>query len=227
MDEPRRDRRRRRAPLGADARAARSLLVGAAARARRPVRGEELPRLPAHPGADLRDRAARPQPADRLQRPDLARPRRLLRHRRLHRRDPDGPARRAVLADAAGRRRWSASSSASCSACRRCGSRAIYLALATFALGVAVPQILKYKASSTGPAACRASSSSSPTRPFGLPLNQDQWLYFFTLAVAVAAVLSRPRNLLREPHRPRHDGDPRPSDRGAARWASTPRSTRR
>ena len=41
----------------------------------------------------------------------------------------------------------------------------LYLALATFALGVAMPQILKYKRSSTGPAACRASSSSSPTRP--------------------------------------------------------------
>ena len=44
----------------------------------------------------------------------------------------------------------------------------LYLALATFALGVAMPQLLKHKASSTGPAACRASSSSSRTRPFGL-----------------------------------------------------------
>ena len=44
-----------------------------------------------------------PQPADRLQRPDLARPRRVLRDRRLYGGDPDGPARTALLGDAAGR----------------------------------------------------------------------------------------------------------------------------
>jgi branched-chain amino acid transport system permease protein len=26
---------------------------------------------------------------------------------------------------------------------------------------------------------------SKPDPPFGLPINQDQWLYFFTLAVAL------------------------------------------
>ena len=55
--------------------------------------------------AGLRDRAARPEHADRLQRPDLARPRRLLRDRRLHRGDPDGQARHAVLGDDPDRRR--------------------------------------------------------------------------------------------------------------------------
>ena len=33
----------------------------------------------------------------------------------------------------------------------------LYLALTTFALAVAMPQLLKYKRSRTGPAACRAS----------------------------------------------------------------------
>ena len=40
----------------------------------------------------------------------------------------------------------------------------IYLALATFALAIAMPQALKSPWSSTGPAACKASSSSSRTR---------------------------------------------------------------
>ena len=40
----------------------------------------------------------------------------------------------------------------------------LYLALATFALAVATPQILKYRDSSIGPAASRASPSPSPIR---------------------------------------------------------------
>ncbi len=56
-------------------------------------------------GADLRDRAARPQPADRLQRPDLARPRRVLRDRRLWRGDPDRQVRLALLGGDSDRRR--------------------------------------------------------------------------------------------------------------------------
>ena len=42
-----------------------------------------LPRRPVHAGAGARDRGARAQPARRLQRPDLARARRVLRARRL------------------------------------------------------------------------------------------------------------------------------------------------
>ena len=30
-----------------------------------------------------------------------------------------------------------------------------------------------------------------PDAPFGLPLNPDQWLYFFTLAVAVVMFVLR------------------------------------
>ena len=65
----------------------------------------------------------------------------------------------------------------------------LYLALTTFALAVAMPQILKTSASSPGPAACRASSSIKPDPPFGLPLVADQWLYFFSLVVAVLLFL--------------------------------------
>ncbi len=56
-------------------------------------------------GAGLRDRAPRAQHADRLQRPDLARPRRLLCDRRLCGGDPVEHVRRALLGDHAGRRR--------------------------------------------------------------------------------------------------------------------------
>ena len=38
-----------------------------------------------------------------------------------------------------------------------CAWAGLYLALTTFALAVATPQILKYKGSRIGPAACRAS----------------------------------------------------------------------
>ena len=54
-----------------------------------------------------------------------------------------------------------------------------------------------------------------PDAPFGLPLSQDQWLYFFTLAVAVAALCWLRRQPGAQPHRPRHDRDPRQPDRGA------------
>ena len=49
------------------------------------------------PGADPRHRASGPQSSDRFQRPDLARPRRFLRHRRLWDGDPDHEIRSAVL----------------------------------------------------------------------------------------------------------------------------------
>ena len=39
--------------------------------------------------------------------------------------------------------------------------------------------------SKAGPAACRASSSISRTRPRFLPIDADQWLYYFTLAVVL------------------------------------------
>jgi len=59
----------------------------------------------------------------------------------------------------------------------------LYLALATFSLALAVPQILKYFEHWTG--GSQGIVLSKPNAPFGLPLNPDQWLYFVTLAVLV------------------------------------------
>jgi branched-chain amino acid transport system permease protein len=59
----------------------------------------------------------------------------------------------------------------------------LYLALATFSLALAVPQILKYFEHWTG--GSQGLVLSKPTAPFGLPLNPDQWLYFLTLGVLI------------------------------------------
>ena len=61
----------------------------------------------------------------------------------------------------------------------------LYLALATFALGVAMPQILKYKALEPWTGGVMGVVITKPEAPEGSGLNQDQWLYFFTLAWAV------------------------------------------
>ena len=63
---------------------------------------------------------------------------------------------------------------------------AIYLALATFALAVAAPQILKLSPLEHWTGGVQGVVILKPDAPFGLPLNQDQWLYFFTLGVALA-----------------------------------------
>ncbi len=59
----------------------------------------------------------------------------------------------------------------------------LYLALATFSLALAVPQILKYFEHWTG--GSQGIVLSKPNAPFGLKLNPDQWLYFVTFAVLV------------------------------------------
>lgn len=72
----------------------------------------------------------------------------------------------------------------------------VYLALATFALGVATPQLLKYKGFEPWTGGSQGLVLMKPEAPFGLPLDADQWLYFFSLAVALALFLAA-RNLLR------------------------------
>ena len=57
----------------------------------------------------------------------------------------------------------------------------LYLALATFALALAIPQILKYFEHWTG--GSQGIVLSKPGAPFGLKLSPDQWLYFVTLGV--------------------------------------------
>ena len=61
----------------------------------------------------------------------------------------------------------------------------LYLALATFALGVSLPQLLKYHHLEKITGGVQGIVIAKPDPPFGLPLNPDQWLYYFTLAVTV------------------------------------------
>jgi branched-chain amino acid transport system permease protein len=61
----------------------------------------------------------------------------------------------------------------------------LYLALATFALGVSLPQLLKYKHLEHWTGGVQGIVIPKPEAPFGLPLTPDQWLYFFCLAVAL------------------------------------------
>jgi branched-chain amino acid transport system permease protein len=72
----------------------------------------------------------------------------------------------------------------------------IYVALATFALGVATPQLLKYKGLEAWTGGSGGLVLMKPEVPFGLPLDADQWLYFFCLAVA-ATLFAAVHNLLR------------------------------
>lgn len=72
----------------------------------------------------------------------------------------------------------------------------LYLALATFALGLALPQLLKYKHFEPWTGGVQGVVIVKPDAPFGLPLNSDEWLYFFTLGVALIAFVVA-RNLLR------------------------------
>jgi branched-chain amino acid transport system permease protein len=72
----------------------------------------------------------------------------------------------------------------------------LYLALATFALGVAMPQILKHKSLEHWTGGAMGVVIVKPDPPAGLPLSQDQWLYFFTLAWAVVLFFAA-WNLLR------------------------------
>ena len=60
-----------------------------------------------------------------------------------------------------------------------------YLALTTFALAVAVPQVLKHKWFEEWTGGVQGLVIDKPDAPFGLKFSSDQWLYLFTLAVAV------------------------------------------
>jgi len=69
-----------------------------------------------------------------------------------------------------------------------------YLALATFGLALAVPQLLKYKHIEGVTGGVQGIVLVKPEPPFsfrlfGQALNSDRWLYFFTLAVAALMFL--------------------------------------
>ncbi|WP_439574394.1 branched-chain amino acid ABC transporter permease [Phreatobacter sp.] len=70
-----------------------------------------------------------------------------------------------------------------------------YLALATFALAIAVPQILKYRHLEPLTNGVMGVSLIKPDAPFGLPLSGDQWMYLVVLIVAVV-LFWMARNLL-------------------------------
>jgi branched-chain amino acid transport system permease protein len=59
----------------------------------------------------------------------------------------------------------------------------LYLALATFSLALALPQILKYFEHWTG--GSQGIVLSKPKAPWGLPLSEDQWLYFLSLIILI------------------------------------------
>ena len=63
----------------------------------------------------------------------------------------------------------------------------LYLALATFSLALAVPQILKYFEHWTG--GSQGLVLSKPEAPFRLTLSPDQWLYFVALATLVLSMI--------------------------------------
>ncbi len=63
--------------------------------------------------------------------------------------------------------------------------RGHYLALATFALGISMPQILKYKGLEQWTGGVQGIVILKPHAPFGLNISQDQWLYLFTLLIAL------------------------------------------
>jgi len=69
----------------------------------------------------------------------------------------------------------------------------LHLALATFALALAVPQILKYFDTWTG--GSQGIVLSKPRAPLGLPWSRDQWLYYLALTVLLV-LLALTRNLL-------------------------------
>ncbi|HLW92740.1 MAG TPA: branched-chain amino acid ABC transporter permease [Roseiarcus sp.] len=60
----------------------------------------------------------------------------------------------------------------------------LYLALATFALALAVPQLLKFKPFDPWTGGVQGINLAKPQPPLHLPLTRDQWLYFLCLVVA-------------------------------------------
>jgi branched-chain amino acid transport system permease protein len=72
----------------------------------------------------------------------------------------------------------------------------LYLALATFALAVATPQFLKFSPLEHWTGGVQGIVITKPDAPFGLPIGQDQWLYYFTLGIG-AILYWGARNLVR------------------------------
>jgi branched-chain amino acid transport system permease protein len=59
----------------------------------------------------------------------------------------------------------------------------LYLALATFALAIATPQMLKYDHLEKWTGGVQGVTIIKPDAPFGLTISQDNWLYYFSFSV--------------------------------------------
>jgi len=59
----------------------------------------------------------------------------------------------------------------------------LYLALATLALSIATPPLLKHDRLSEWTGGVQGVTILKPDAPFGLPISQDNWLYYFSFAV--------------------------------------------
>ncbi len=71
-----------------------------------------------------------------------------------------------------------------------------YLALATFALALAVPQLLKHPGLESWTGGVQGLYLDKPRAPFGLPIGQDRWLYWYVFA-HVLLLFACAANLLR------------------------------
>jgi branched-chain amino acid transport system permease protein len=72
----------------------------------------------------------------------------------------------------------------------------VYLALATFALATAMPQLLKLGYFEKWTGGVQGLVVTKPDAPFGLSMSQDMWLYYFTLVITIAIYVASV-NLLR------------------------------
>jgi branched-chain amino acid transport system permease protein len=72
----------------------------------------------------------------------------------------------------------------------------LYLALATFALATAMPQILKFHGLEAWTGGVQGLSVNQPDPPAFLPIDSDQWLYYLTLIV-VLVMFAAAANLIR------------------------------
>ena len=142
---------------------------------------------------DLPDRDHRAQHPHRLHRADLARPRRVHGGRRLHDRDPDGRLRRQGRVDdpdrggVDGHRRLPLR----VPALRLSG---LYLALATFAIAVSTPAVIKRFEGFTGGGSGinlfglpELTASLTPVEILGQELVFNDWLYYLCWTIALVA----------------------------------------
>ncbi len=72
----------------------------------------------------------------------------------------------------------------------------LYLALATFTLAIAMPQILKFHGFEGWTGGVQGLVVDQPDAPSFLPISSDQWLYYLTLAV-VLVMFGAAANLIR------------------------------